>query len=60
MSVCKSGRIWRIGKAGNPDIQPAVTIPIGAATEIIAGEGMILTAGGDRYPHSFYLSAAGP
>jgi urease subunit alpha len=48
----KSGRIWRIGKAGNPDIQPAVTIPIGAATEIIAGEGMILTAGGvDTHIH---------
>ena len=48
----KSGRIWRIGKAGNPDIQPSVTIPIGAATEIIAGEGMILTAGGvDTHIH---------
>ncbi len=48
----KSSRIWRIGKAGNPDIQPAVTIPIGAATEIIAGEGMILTAGGiDTHIH---------
>ena len=48
----KSGRIWRIGKAGNPDIRPAVTIPIGAATEIIAGEGMILTAGGvDTHIH---------
>src|SRR5688572_21288629 len=42
----KGGRIWKVGKAGNPDIQPAVTIPIGAATEIIAGEGMIVTAGG--------------
>src|SRR5438552_15831106 len=38
----KGGRIWKIGKAGNPDIQPAVTIPIGAGTEIIAGEGMIV------------------
>jgi len=37
----KGGKIWKIGKAGNPDIQPAVTIPIGAGTEIIAGEGMI-------------------
>src|ERR1700756_5357369 len=37
----KGARIWKIGKAGNPDIQPAVTIPIGAGTEIIAGEGMI-------------------
>ncbi len=48
----KAGRIWRIGKAGNPDIQPGVTIPIGAATEIIAGEGQILTAGGvDSHIH---------
>jgi urease subunit alpha len=41
----KDGAIWRIGKAGNPDVQPKVTIPIGAATEIIGGEGHILTAG---------------
>src|SRR2546423_9449988 len=41
----KDGRIWKLGKAGNPDIQPKVTIPIGAGTEIIAGEGSILTAG---------------
>lgn len=41
----KNGRIWRIGKAGNPDIQPGITIPLGAATEVIAGEGQILTAG---------------
>ncbi len=48
----KNGNIWAIGKAGNPDIQPQVTIPIGAATEIIAGEGMILTAGGiDTHIH---------
>ena len=48
----KGGNIWRVGKAGNPDVQPAVTIPIGAATEIIAGEGMILTAGGiDTHIH---------
>jgi urease subunit alpha len=48
----KNGAIWGIGKAGNPDIQPRVTIPIGAATEIIAGEGMILTAGGiDTHIH---------
>ncbi|HET7401221.1 MAG TPA: urease subunit alpha [Usitatibacter sp.] len=48
----KGGRIWKIGKAGNPDIQPAVTIPIGAGTEIVAGEGMILTAGGiDSHIH---------
>lgn len=48
----KEGHIWAIGKAGNPDIQPNVTIPIGAGTEIIAGEGMILTAGGiDSHIH---------
>ena len=41
----KYGRISGIGKAGNPDIQPGVDIVIGAATEIIAGEGMIVTAG---------------
>ncbi|OGA31820.1 MAG: urease subunit alpha [Betaproteobacteria bacterium RIFCSPLOWO2_12_FULL_62_13b] len=48
----KGGRIAGIGKAGNPDIQPGVTIVIGPATEIIAGEGMILTAGGiDTHIH---------
>jgi urease subunit alpha len=48
----KNGAIWGIGKAGNPDTQPRVTIPIGAATEIIAGEGLILTAGGiDTHIH---------
>lgn len=48
----KEGRISGIGKAGNPDIQPNVTLPIGAATEIIAGEGKILTAGGiDSHIH---------
>src|SRR5687768_17038448 len=48
----KNGRIWKIGKAGNPDIQPAITIPIGPGTEIIAGEGMIATAGGiDSHIH---------
>ena len=48
----KDGVIAAIGKAGNPDIQPGVTIPIGAATEIIAGEGLILTAGGiDTHIH---------
>ena len=48
----KDGRIWKIGKAGNPDIQPKVTIPIGAGTEIVAGEGMIVTAGGiDSHIH---------
>ena len=48
----KDGRIAAIGKAGNPDIQPGVTIAIGGATEIIAGEGMIVTAGGvDTHIH---------
>jgi urease subunit alpha len=48
----KSGKIAAIGKAGNPDIQPNVTMAIGAATEIIAGEGMIVTAGGiDAHIH---------
>jgi urease subunit alpha len=48
----KEGRIWRIGKAGNPDVQPGVDIPIGAGTEIIAGEGKLLTAGGiDSHIH---------
>ena len=48
----KNGTIAAIGKAGNPDVQPGVTINIGAATEIIAGEGMIVTAGGiDSHIH---------
>jgi len=48
----KEGRIVGIGKAGNPDTQPAVTIIIGPSTEIIAGEGRILTAGGfDAHIH---------
>lgn len=48
----KDGRIAAIGKAGNPDIQANVDIFIGAATEIIAGAGMILTAGGiDSHIH---------
>jgi urease subunit alpha len=41
----RDGRIAAIGKAGNPDIQPGVTVLIGPGTEIIAGEGRILTAG---------------
>ena len=48
----KDGRIFGIGKAGNPDIQPNVTILIGPGTEAIAGEGKILTAGGfDTHIH---------
>ena len=42
----RGGRIAAIGKAGNPDTQPNVDIIIGPGTEIIAGEGRILTAGG--------------
>src|SRR5580693_4247383 len=48
----KGDRIAGIGKAGNPDIQPDVTIIIGPGTEVIAGEGKILTAGGfDTHIH---------
>src|SRR3981081_2703843 len=48
----KEGRIAAIGKAGNPDIQPNVTIVIGPGTEVIAGEGKILPAGGfDTHIH---------
>jgi urease subunit alpha len=48
----KHGRIFAIGKAGNPDIQPGVEIPIGPGTEVIAGEGKIVTAGGiDAHIH---------
>ncbi len=48
----KNGRIAAIGKAGNPDIQPGVTIPVGPATEVIAAEGKIVTAGGiDSHIH---------
>ncbi|MEZ5469323.1 MAG: urease subunit alpha [Lysobacterales bacterium] len=48
----KAGRISGIGKAGNPDIQPGISIVIGPGTEIIAGEGLILTAGGiDAHIH---------
>ena len=47
-----NGRIAKIGKAGNPDIQPDVDIIIGPGTEIIAGEGKILTSGGiDAHIH---------
>jgi urease subunit alpha len=48
----KDGRIAAIGKAGNPDIQPGVTIVIGPGTEVIAGEGKLVTAGGiDTHIH---------
>lgn len=48
----KNGRITGIGKAGNPDIQPDISIAIGPGTEAIAGEGQIITAGGiDAHIH---------
>ncbi|WP_432285551.1 urease subunit alpha [Aminobacter sp. BA135] len=48
----RGGRIAAIGKSGNPDTQPGVTIIIGPGTEVIAGEGKILTAGGiDTHIH---------
>ncbi|HSX74509.1 MAG TPA: urease subunit alpha [Shinella sp.] len=48
----KDGRIAGLGKAGNPDTQPGVTIVVGPSTEVIAGEGRILTAGGmDAHIH---------
>ena len=46
------GRIYKIGKGGNPDVQPNVNIIVGPSTEVIAGEGRILTAGGfDSHIH---------
>src|SRR5690606_37436738 len=48
----KRGRIAGLGKAGNPDTQDGVTSLLGAGTEIVAGEGLILTAGGvDAHIH---------
>src|ERR1700722_5156811 len=48
----RDGRIIRIGKAGNPDVQPGVDIVIGPGTEVIAAEGKIVTAGGiDAHIH---------
>ena len=48
----RDGRIAAIGKAGNPDIQDAVDVVIGPGTEVIAGEGQILTAGAiDSHVH---------
>ena len=48
----KHGRISAIGKAGNPDVQPGVTVPVGPGTEVIAAEGKIVTAGGiDSHIH---------
>src|SRR3984957_5079023 len=42
----RDGLITRIGKAGNPDVQPGIDIIIGPGTEVIAAEGKIITAGG--------------
>jgi urease subunit alpha len=48
----RDGRIARIGKAGNPDVQPGVDIIVGPGTEVIAAEGRIVTAGGiDAHIH---------
>ncbi|ADZ89428.1 urease subunit alpha [Marinomonas mediterranea] len=48
----KDGRIFKVGKAGNPDVQDNVDIVVGPGTEVIAGEGSILTAGGiDAHIH---------
>ena len=48
----KNGRIAAVGKAGNPDTQPNVDIVVGPGSEVLAGEGMILTAGGiDSHIH---------
>ncbi len=48
----KNGRIARVGKAGNPDVQPGVDIVIGPGTEIVAAEGCIVTPGGiDAHIH---------
>ena len=54
----KTARIHAIGKAGNPDIQPGVTIVIGPGTDVIAGEGKILHRRRLRQPHPFHLPAA--
>src|SRR5947209_6952647 len=50
----KAGRIAGIGKAGNPDVQPGVTIVIGPGTYVLDGEGKILTAGGFD-PHIHFI-----
>ena len=48
----RGGRIVGIGKGGNPDVQPCVDLIVGAATEVIAGEGLIATPGGiDTHIH---------
>ena len=57
-SASRHGRIARIGKAGNPDVQPNVNIVIGPGTEVIAGEGLDRGAGRHRRAHPFHLPAA--
>jgi urease subunit alpha len=48
----KNGRIFQIGKGGNPDVQPGVNIVVGPGTEVIAGEGLIAVPGGiDAHIH---------
>ena len=55
----RDGRILAIGKAGNPDVQPGVDIVIGPGTEIIGGEGRILTAGAiETATSTLYMPAA--
>ena len=57
----KHGRIAGIGKAGNPAVMAGVTpgMIVGVTTEAIAGEGLIVTAGGIDTPHPLHLPAAG-
>jgi len=52
----RGGRMWSIGEGGNPDIQTDVTMPIGAVSEVIAGEGMSVTAGG--FPPTYARATA--
>jgi hypothetical protein len=58
----KHGKIVGIGKAGNPDVMSGVSpqMVVGVTTEAIAGEGLIVTAGGVDSAHPFHLPAAGP
>ena len=60
-SASRTGAIAGIGKAGNPHTQDGVDprLVIGAGTEVIAGEHLIATAGGDRHPRPLHLPAAG-
>ena len=57
----KDGRIVGLGKAGNPDVMDGVTpeLAIGPGTEVIAGEHLIATPGGDRLAHPHDRPAAG-